>query len=230
MVLPRIHAIANQKGGVGKTTVTMNLAAVTFEAITKQLRPVEVSPVLVVSTDPQGSSIWWSSRIDARGRLPFDYQQIFDPAELAELRKQKGRQHIFIDTPGSLEDEAILQAALDQADDVVVPMLAEPLAFDPTARTIREVLEPRGIPYTVVVNAHDPRDGETDLAQTAQYIAKQGWPMATNVIRRYKVHTRASAEGTVCTQYPKSKIALEAQKDFLFLALELGYGGTGKAA
>lgn len=190
-------------------------------------RNASPSPVLVVSTDPQGSSVWWSSRVEnSPGGLPFDYEQITDRRDLATLHK-RGHRHVFVDTPGSLEDEDILQAVLDEVDDVVVPIIPEPLAFDPTTRTITEVLEPRGIPYTVVVNLWDPRDGEVDLKQTAEFIAAQGWPMAENVVRRYKLHARASAEGKVCTQYRKSTVGREAMQDFLLLALELGYGGGG---
>jgi chromosome partitioning protein len=240
----KVHLLLNLKGGVGKTTLCVNLAAVTYD-VKVQPEPIyravaeaadhgdPQSPVLVVSTDPQASSVWWSKRVERQGGVPFDFAQAHTPAELRKL-KSLHYEHIFVDTPGSLVEEDTLLEELEQCDDVIVPMEPEPLAFEPTEITVRALLaagesQGRQIPYHVVVNNWDPRDGDVDLKDTAKFIVRKGWRMCNTVVRHYKIHTRASLQGLVVTQYPKNRVAMEAREDFYRLALELGYGGSSTA-
>lgn len=116
----------------------------------------------------------------------------------------------------------VLRTVLDMADQVIVPPIeTEPLSFDPTARTITKVIEPRGLRYIVVINNWDPRDGTYDLNQTKDFVKANGWPLANTVIRHYKLHARASADGQVVTEYPLNRVALQAREDFYKFALEL---------
>lgn len=228
---PEVHLVVSRKGGTGKTTVALNLAAVVNDVL---CHDETRNRVLVISTDPQASTAFWSDRIQrAAGRTPFDVDQVLDPNLLAELPYTPFFQqyrHVILDTPGSFADERLLQAALAISTRAIVPMPPEPLAYDVTRQTIEQVLRPYGLTHTVVINAWDPRDGERDLIETREYVAACGWPCTGTVIRRYKVHTRASAEGRVCTQYPENPTSLRAREDFFRLALELGLGGGAPAA
>jgi len=46
------------------------------------------------------------------------------------------------------------------------------------------------------------------------------------VIRHYKLHARASADGQVVTEYPVNRVALQAREDFYKFALELNVGSA----
>jgi chromosome partitioning protein len=73
----RIAALLNQKGGVGKTTVTLGLASAAAQAGHR---------VLVVDLDPQGSSTW------VLGHDPTDDQlSTVDPAPTTSIRRSPPR-------------------------------------------------------------------------------------------------------------------------------------------
>lgn len=239
--MARITALINRKGGVGKSTLTVNTAAITANVLGSS--PAEEPDyVAAVSADPQGSAAWWSERVGEA--LPFSFLQTKSRADLAffpELKKSRKVKHAFIDTPGWMdlpEDEKqragdpfgdsaaadAMRAVLEVADDIIVPVEPEPLGFPPTQDTIEEVVKPLGLPYWVVINNWDPRDGEADLEQTKEFVDAQGWKRANTVIRHYKVHSRAALEGTVVTQYKKNRVAMEAREDFYQLAVEIGAG------
>ena len=73
----RIFCIANQKGGVGKTTTTVNLAAGLAELGQR---------VLVVDLDPQGNATMGSG-IDKRALDLSVYDVLLESATIAEARQ-----------------------------------------------------------------------------------------------------------------------------------------------
>lgn len=72
---PRILTIANQKGGVGKTTTTVNIAAALARG---GLR------VLVIDSDPQGNAST-ALRIDHHSGTPSIYEVLLDDASLEDV-------------------------------------------------------------------------------------------------------------------------------------------------
>jgi chromosome partitioning protein len=76
--MTRIFCVANQKGGVGKTTTTVNLAA-GLARIGQR--------VLVVDLDPQGNATMGSG-IDKRGLALSIYDVLLEAASVAEARQR----------------------------------------------------------------------------------------------------------------------------------------------
>ncbi|MDR7113764.1 chromosome partitioning protein [Microbacterium trichothecenolyticum] len=139
-------AVANQKGGVGKTTVAMQVGA----ELSRRHR------VLLVDVDRQQSTVWWAE--NARDQLPFDFAGSQHPNMLSRLRELRvDYEFVLVDTPGSLEDTAVLETVLDAADYVLVPVTPEPLAVEPTLRTLSRLIEPRHLRHGVLLNRIDPR-------------------------------------------------------------------------
>lgn len=211
-----ITAVMSLKGGVGKTTVAINLAATLADTKTT----TNGTPVLGVSTDPQGSMLEWCDR--AGDSLNFDFEQCSDnPELLAQLKRIDQYDDIFLDTAGSVDDPDTVNVVLGQADLVILVMQPVMMSYTPTEQMIEQFIEPAGVPYRVVINNWDPRDGRANRDQTIEHCDRKGWPRFETVIRHYKLHEQAPALGATVLNYPKSRVALEARQDFLKLNLEV---------
>lgn len=203
-----IVAVAGQKGGTGKTTTAMSLAAVVAER----------SRVLLVDTDPQESSSWWARR--AGERLPFDL--VTDPhARCLYGPRPPAHDVVVVDTPGSLRDRHLLELVISAADVVVLPTQPTALSLVPLARTVHELDALQRVPRRALLNLVDPR-ARVDIEEARTMLHRHGIACFESTVRRYRAHERGPLDGLVVTQYPvNDRYAARALEDYRGVAREL---------
>lgn len=207
----RILSVATQKGGEGKTTVAVQLAAELAAGGSK---------TLLVDVDPQQSAAWWYEHGPQMG---FELVADTNPALLQRLR-ELDFDVVVVDTPGSLQDASVLEAVLDQSDFVVLPSKATALAIQPLVRTLNELVIPRSVDYRVLANRVDPRgkDGQEYRGARDLYelLDGAGYDHFSSFLREYRVYEDAAGEGVAVRDFV-SRGALKAQLDLSDVTREL---------
>ena len=151
--------VTNLKGGVGKTTTTVYLAAVASSR--------GHNPVLVVDADRQASAAEW---LEER---PLDGVEIVEaPSERTLARAMRSAEGtVLVDLPPG--DERLVQAAIGLADAVVIPTRAGGVEFARVAYTLE--LIPAKTPRGIVITA--ARLGTNDLTDTIDWWKAEDVPI-----------------------------------------------------
>lgn len=193
---PRIISIANRKGGVGKSTVTMLLAGVLAEE--------RAARVLVLDTDEQ-QSISDSVKADAQlhGSAAALYSvEACPPGDVIDrLGGLQARYDvIFIDAPRVTESktDVNLGRILAVCDAVLVPVLGstmDVLSTIPFVRMLEDIADfkrKNGLPfeYAGFINRANARKENRDAMEVLE---KNGLPFMQNAIPDLKVFAAPSA-------------------------------------
>ncbi len=181
-----VFSIANQKGGSGKTTLAMNLAA----GLSGRGR------TLVVDADPQGSAVQWSGMAPERRPFPVPVIALGDNLASEIQRFRRDYDFIVVDCPPSLETERTNKAML-ASDRVLVPVLPSPVDLWASMRLARAIEQIRpirpGLEACLVVNQLEPRSALSRAMQEA--LAEFEIPALASPIRRRAVYRNVAIEG-----------------------------------
>jgi len=183
----RVFSIANQKGGSGKTTLSMNFAA----GVARRGR------TLIIDADPQGSASQWSSM--ASDNRPFPVSVISVGGKLTHEVERFSRDYdyIIIDCPPTLETENTHQAMMS-ADTVLIPVLPSPIDLWASIRladTIEQIqnFKPE-LKARLVINQLEPRSALSRGMRDA--LAEFDIPALNSSLRRRAIYRNMAIEGS----------------------------------
>lgn len=207
----RIITVAQQKGGSGKTTVTVNLA------IALRRRGLSVA---VLDTDPQGSlGRWFMERLDRQGEdegLEFTTSSAWGASYESEKLKKRF-DVVLIDTPPKIESD--LRPALRVADLVLVPVASSQVDLWATEGVLDLASRERR-PVLVVLNRTRPN---TRLgAEVAQGAAQLGVAVAQAQLANRVAYAETLGRGGAVAEGPpgpaRDEIAALADEIMLLIA------------
>ncbi len=202
-------SILSQKGGTGKTTLTLHLAVASELA---------GQPAAVIDLDPQASAAGWKDSRSAETPVVVPVPSTRLPQAL-EAARAGGAKLALVDTAPHATEVAL--AAAEAADLILIPCrpgILDLRAIGMTARAIKLA----GKPAYVVLNAMPPRAPNV-LADACAAVAVHGLQVAPLTLRQRAAYAHALTAGQTAQEYePAGKAAEEISQLYTWIRQELG--------
>lgn len=205
-----ILLVGSEKGGTGKTTIAVNLAA---------LRASRGRDVLLIDTDPQGSASYWVQTRDEAGIAPrVACIQKFGKGlqqEVGDLARRY--QDIIIDAGG--RDSIELRAAMVVADVVLIPVQASQFDLWTLQRMSDLIGQAHGfnpnLKPMVILSRAVTNKAVADTSEAAEHIREvDNLPLCVSVVRDRISYRRAASNGQGVIEYApidqKAKLEVES--------------------
>jgi chromosome partitioning protein len=188
---------ASAKGGVGKTTSAVHIAAVLAKD----------NKTLLIDGDPNHSALKWAKR----GNLPF---QVVDL--MAAPKHTRSIEHIVFDTPARPNCDD-LEALVDGCDLLIIPTTPDILSIDATLETVNMLERLNCDCYRILLTIIPPAPRKTG-EQAREALADL--PLFKQSIRQFAAYEKAALEGVLVYQV-KDRNARIAWREFELLGKEI---------
>lgn len=169
-----IVTVASFKGGVGKTTTAIHLAAF-FQGYAE---------TLLIDADPNRSALSWASR----GELPF---KVVDEWQASDALRPYG--HVVIDTQArpTPDDLTLLASTCDL---LVIPTTPDILALDALVLTLDCLRRLDNPTYSILLTVIPPKPSKAG-EEVRKMLEETHLPLFQRGIRRYAAFQKAAQEG-----------------------------------
>lgn len=209
-----IFCFQSEKGGVGKTTLSIHFAyALSWFGF----------PVILIDTDPQGSSRdWAAARADA---CPFAVVGYDRPTLHKDIERIiEGKAFAVIDSPPRITD--IARPALLVSDAVIIPIQPSPLDLWATSDTLKLAEEAKGFNQKLKIGIAINREiGNTEISKAVEKeLHKTGIKVFHNHIKQRVAFAEVMAEGKTVMEIKDSHDKANAEFGQLLVEILLWAG------
>ncbi|MGP0566711.1 MULTISPECIES: AAA family ATPase [unclassified Nitrospina] len=195
----QIISLIAQKGGTGKTTLSLSLAVAAHQA---------GRTVAIIDLDPQASTTNWADRREEGAPVAIS-AQASRLQSVIDTARENGVDMLIIDTPPKSESASL--AAARAADLILVP--CRPQIYDlETIPATKEIINLVGdTPALVVLNAVPPQGRRHE--ESVQVIQDMGLPVASKYFVQRAAFGDAPNAGLTALEYdPDGKAASEIRE------------------
>lgn len=179
-----VIAVVGNKGGAGKTTLSVNLAA----GLAKQ------ASIAVVDADPQGSSLQWRDIADVQDSISLFPATESLQTQATELAREFD--YVVVDCPPSVHAPQTI-SVLEVSDLALIPVQPSPVDLWATVHIERAIANARktnpSLRSLLVINQLEIRTTLSRVVREA--LTEISLPVAKTALRRRAVYRNSALEG-----------------------------------
>ncbi len=194
-----VITVASHKGGVGKSTSAVHVAAYLCQ---------KASTVLVDSDPNRNVSAW-----ALNGSLPFEVIPLHQAA-----RRSREFEHVVIDTNAGLRTDE-LKEIVEGCDLLIIPTTPDALSYQALLLTVDLIKQVEDAQYRVLLTIIPPRPSR-DGDEMREELERRSIPLFKTGIRRFVAYQKAALAGVPVNKIKDAR-AQRAWEDYLSLGKEI---------